>query len=149
MGKRRPPKPGTITAYKEYEKKIAELQKKYQVKTVIDYDLNTSFKKAVEGLHYTQEQLINKAFTGTAYKWNKEQLEKVKAWLENNGIYYGDDEGARIIGGQIIREMNTSQKALGKYKFMYDPTKVANWISVEVFGSDPEYVKSDSGADEE
>ena len=43
----------------------------------------------------------------------------------------------------MIREMNISQKALGKYKFMYDPTKVANWISVEVFGSDPEPVKSE------
>ena len=49
----------------------------------------------------------------------------------------------------MIREMNISQKALGKYKFMYDPTKVANWISVEVFGSDPEPVESDSGDDEE
>ena len=143
MRGRRPPKPATITAYKEYEKKIAELQKKYQVKTVIEYDLNTSFKKAVEGLHYTQEQLINKAFTGTAYKWNEEQLKKVKAWLADNGIYYGDDEGARIVGGQIIREMNTSQKALGKYKFMYDPTKVFNWVSVEIFGSTPEYIKSE------
>ena len=143
MRGRRPPKPATITAYKEYEKKIAELQKKYSVNTVIEYDLKTSFKKAVEGLHYTQEQLINKAFTGTAYKWNEEQLKKVKAWLADNGIYYGDDEGARIVGGQIIREMNTSQKALGKYKFMYDPTKVFNWVSVEIFGSTPEYIKSE------
>ena len=147
MGRRRPPKPKTITAYKEYQKEIAELQKKYHVKTVIEYDLNTSFKKAVEGLHYTKEQLVNKAFTGTAYNWNKEQLEKVKAWLANNGISYVDDEGARIIGGQIIREMNMSQKALGKYKFMYDPTKVFNWVSVEIFGSDPEYIESDSGDD--
>lgn len=149
MRGRRPPKPETITAYKEYEKKIAELQKKYHIKTVIEYDLKTSFKKAVEGLHYTQEQLINKAFTGTAYKWKEEQLEKVKAWLEKNGIYYGDNEGARIVGGQIIREMNISQKALGKYKFMYDPTKVFNWVSVEIFGSAPEYIKSNSGDDEE
>ena len=147
MGRRRPPKPATITAYKEYEKKIAELQKKYHVKPVIEYDLNTSFKKAVEGLHYTLEQLTNKALTGTAYKWNKEQLEKVKAWLENNGIYYGDDEGARIVGGQIIREMNMSQKALGKYKFMYDPTKVFNWVSVEIFGSTPEYIKSEDSTE--
>lgn len=143
MKGRRPPKPETITAYKEYEKKIAELQKKYHVKTVIEYDLKTSFKKAVEGLHYTQEQLINKAFTGTAYKWNPEQLEKVKAWLANNGITGLDDEGVRIVGGQIIREMNTSQKALGKYKFMFDPTKVFNWVSVEIFGSTPEYIKSE------
>ena len=143
MKGRRPPKPETITAYKEYEKKIAELQKKYHVKPVMEYDLKTSFKKAVEGLHYTQDQLINKAFTGTAYKWDPDQLKKVKAWLENNGIYYGDDEGARIIGGQIIRELNTSQKALGKYKFMYDPTKVFNWVSVEIFGSTPEYIKSE------
>ena len=143
MRGRRPPKPGTITAYEEYKKKIAELQKKYHVKPVMEYDLKTSFKKAVEGLHYTEDQLINKAFTGTAYKWNEDQLKKVKAWLENNGIYYGDDEGARIIGGQIIREMNTSQKALGKYKFMYDPTKVFNWVSVEIFGSTPEYIKSE------
>ena len=149
MRGRRPPKPETITAYKEYEKKIAELQKKYHVKPVIEYDLNTTFKKAVEGLHYKQDQLINKAFTGTAYKWNKEQLEKVKAWLANNNIKYVDDEGARIVGGQIIREMNMSQKALGKYKFMYDPTKVFNWVSVEIFGSAPEYIKSDSGDDEE
>ena len=147
MKGRRPPKPETITAYKKYEKRIAELQKKYNVKTVIKYDLNTSFKKAVEGLHYTEEQLINKAFTGTAYKWNEEQLKKVKAWLENNGIYYGDDEGARIVGGQIIREMNTSQKALGKYKFMYDPTKVFNWVSVEIFGSTPEYIKSEDSTE--
>ena len=147
MKGRRPPKPETITAYKEYEKKIAELQKKYRVKTVIEYDLNTSFKKAVEGLHYTQEQLINKAFTGTAYKWNEDQLKKVKAWLERSGIYYGDDEGARIVGGQIIREMNTSQKALGKYKFMYDPTKVFNWVSVEIFGSAPEYIKSEDSTE--
>lgn len=143
MGRRRPPKPATITAYKEYEKKIAELQKKYHVKPVIEYDLNTSFKKAVEGLHYTVEQLTNKALTGTAYKWNEEQLEKVKAWLANNNIEYVDDEGARIVGGQIIREMNMSQKALGKYKFMYDPTKVFNWVSVEIFGSTPEYIKSE------
>lgn len=140
---RKPPKPETITAYNEYEKKIAELQKKYHVKTVIEYDLNTSFKKAVEGLHYKQEQLINKAFTGTAYKWNDDQLKKVKAWLVDNGITGLDDEGARIVGGQIIREMNISQKALGKYKFMYDPTKVANWVSVEIFGSTPEYIKSE------
>ena len=148
MGRRRPPKPATITAYKEYEKDIAELQKKYQVKAVIEYDLNTSFKKAVEGLHYTKEQLINKAFTGTAYKWNDEQLKKVKAWLENNEIDYGhSDEGARIVGGQIIREMNMSQKALGKYKFMYDPTKVFNWVSVEIFGSTPEYIKSEDSTE--
>lgn len=147
MGRRRPPKPGTITAYKEYEKKIAELQKKYHVKTVIEYDLNTSFKKAVEGLHYTQEQLINKAFTGTAYKWNDDQLKKVKAWLENNGRTDLDDEGVRIVGGQIIREMNMSQKALGKYKFMYDPTKVFNWVSVEIFGSTPEYIKSEDSTE--
>lgn len=140
---RKPPKPETITAYKEFQRRIAELQKKYRVNTVIEYDLKTSFKKAVEGLHYTQEQLINKAFTGTAYKWNKEQLEKVKAWLANNGITGLDDEGVRIVGGQIIREMNTSQKALGKYKFMYDPTKVFNWVSVEIFGSTPEYIKSE------
>ena len=144
MRGRRPPKPETITAYKEYEKKIAELQKKYHVKPVIEYDLNTTFKKAVEGLHYKQDQLINKAFTGTAYKWNDKQLQKVKAWLENNEIDYGhSDEGARIVGGQVIREMNTSQKALGKYKFMYDPTKVFNWVSVEIFGSTPEYIKSE------
>ena len=143
MRGRRPPKPETITAYEKYEKRIAELQKKYHIKPVIEYDLKTSFKKAVEELHYTEDQLINKAFTGTAYKWNKEQLEKVKAWLENNGIYYGDDEGARIVGGQIIREMNTNQKVLGKYKFMYDPTKVFNWVSVEIFGSTPEYIKSE------
>lgn len=144
MRGRRPPKPETITAYENYKKKIAELQKKYHINTVIEYDLNTSFKKAVEQLHYKQEQLINKAFTGTAYKWNENQLKKVKAWLENNGIYYGgDDEGARIVGGQIIREMNTSQKVLGKYKFMYDPTKVFNWVSVEIFGSTPEYIKSE------
>lgn len=141
--RRRPPKPETITAYKEYEKKIAELQKKYHVKTVIEYELKTSFKKAVEGLHYTQEQLINKAFTGTAYKWNENQLKKVKAWLKDNGITGLDDEGVRIVGGQIIREMNTSQKALGKYKFMFDPTKVFNWVSVEIFGSTPEYIKSE------
>ena len=143
MKGRRPPKPETITAYKEYEKKIAELQKTYHVKPVMEYDLKTSFKKAVAGLPYTHDQLINKAFTGTAYKWNENQLKKVKAWLEDNGIYYGDDEGARIVGGQIIREMNTSQKALGKYKFMYDPTKVFNWVSVEIFGSTPEYIKSE------
>lgn len=143
MRGRRPPKPETITAYEKYEKRIAELQKKYHIKPVIEYDLKTSFKKAVEELHYTEDQLINKAFTGTAYKWNEKQLEKVKAWLENNGIYYGDDEGARIVGGQIIREMNTNQKALGKYKFMYDPTKVFNWVSVEIFGSAPEYIKSE------
>ena len=143
MRGRRPPKPETITAYENYKKKIAELQKKYRINTVIEYDLKTSFKKAVEGLHYTQEQLINKAFTGTAYKWNKDQLEKVKAWLANNGITGLDDEGVRIVGGQIIREMNTSQKALGKYKFMYDPTKVFNWVSVEIFGSTPEYIKSE------
>ena len=143
MRGRRPPKPETITAYEKYKKRIAELQKKYHVKPVIEYDLKTSFKKAVEGLHYTEDQLINKAFTGTAYKWNENQLKKVKAWLETNGIYYGDDEGARIVGGQIIREMNTSQKALGKYKFMYDPTKVFNWVSVEIFGSTPEYIKSE------
>ena len=143
MRGRRPPKPETITAYENYQKKIAELQKKYRVKAVIEYDLKTSFKKAVEELHYTQEQLINKAFTGTAYKWNDDQLKKVKAWLENNGITGLDDEGVRIVGGQIIREMNTSQKVLGKYKFMYDPTKVSNWVSVEIFGSTPEYIKSE------
>ena len=74
MKGRRPPKPETITAYEKYEKRIAELQKKYHIKPVIEYDLKTSFKKAVEGLHYTEEQLVNKAFTGTAYTWNEGQL---------------------------------------------------------------------------
>ena len=146
---RKPPKPETVTAYKEFQRRIAELQKKYHVAAVNDYSL-LLFKKAYEGQQDSMDQIVRKAFTGSPHKWNDNQIQRVKAWMIRNNVYHGeDDEGVRIVGGRMIREMNISQKALGKYKFMYDPTKVANWISVEVFGSDPEYIKSDSGDDEE
>ena len=146
---RKLPKPETVTAYKEFQRRIEELQKKYHVAAVNNYSLPL-FKKAYEGQQDSMDQIVRKAFTGSPHKWNDNQIQHVKAWMIRNNVYHGeDDEGVRIVGGRMIREMNISQKALGKYKFMYDPTKVANWISVEVFGSDPEYVKSDSGDDEE
>lgn len=146
---RKLPKPETITAYKEFQRRIAELQRKYQVAAVNNYSL-LLFKKAYEGQQDSMDQIVRKAFTGSPHAWNDNQIQRVKAWMIRNNLYHGeDDEGVRIVGGRMIREMNISQKALGKYKFMYDPTKVANWISVEVFGSDPEPVKSDSGDDEE
>ena len=146
---RKPPKPETVTAYKEFQRRIAELQKKYRVTAVNDYIL-LLFKKAYEGQQDSMDKIVRKAFTGSPHAWNDNQIQRVKAWMIRNNVYHGeDDEGVRIVGGRMIREMNISQKALGKYKFMYDPTKVANWISVEVFGSDPEPVKSNSGDDEE
>ena len=148
MGKK-PAKPETKTAYKEFQRRIAELQGKYHLKAVKDYT-ETMFKKVYEGQQDSMDQIVRKAFTGSPHAWNDNQIQRVKAWMIRNNVYHGeDDEGVRIVGGRMIREMNISQKALGKYKFMYDPTKVANWISVEVFGSDPEPVKSDSGDDEE
>ena len=146
---RKLPKPETVTAYKEFQRRIAELQKKYHVAAVNNYNLRL-FKMAYEGQQDSMDQIVRKAFTGSPHEWNDNQIQRVKAWMIRNNVYHGeDDEGVRIVGGRMIREMNISQKALGKYKFMYDPTKVVNWISVEVFGSDPEYVKSDSGDDEE
>lgn len=146
---RKLPKPETVTAYKEFQRRIEELQKKYHVTAVNNYSL-LLFKKAYEGQQDSMDQIVRKAFTGSPHAWNDNQIQRVKAWMIRNNVYHGeDDEGVRIVGGRMIREMNISQKALGKYKFMYDPTKVANWISVEVFGSDPEPVKSDSGDDEE
>ena len=146
---RKLPKPETITAYEEFKRRIEELQRKYHVKAVNNYSLRL-FKMVYEGEQDSMDQIVRKAFTGSPHEWNDNQIQRVKAWMIRNNVYHGeDDEGVRIVGGRMIREMNISQKALGKYKFMYDPTKVANWISVEVFGSDPEYVKSDSGDDEE
>ena len=146
---RKLPKPETVTAYKEFQRRIAELQKKYHVAAVKNCGLRL-FKMAYEGQQDSMDQIVRKAFTGSPHAWNDNQIQRVKAWMIRNNVYHGeDDEGVRIVGGRMIREMNISQKALGKYKFMYDPTKVANWISVEVFGSDPEPVKSDSGDDEE
>ena len=146
---RKLPKPETVTAYKEFQRRIAELQKKYHVAAVNNYSLRL-FKMAYEGQQDSMDQIVRKASTGSPHAWNDNQIQRVKAWMIRNNVYHGeDDEGVRIVGGRMIREMNISQKALGKYKFMYDPTKVANWISVEVFGSDPEPVKSDSGDDEE
>ena len=146
---RKLPKPETVTAYKEFQRRIEELQKKYHVTAVNNYSLRL-FKMAYEGQQDSMDQIVRKAFTGSPHEWNDNQIQRVKAWMIRNNVYHGeDDEGVRIVGGRMIREMNISQKALGKYKFMYDPTKVANWISVEVFGSDPEPVKSDSGDDEE
>ena len=140
---RKPPKPETITAYKEFQKEIARLQGKYKIKAVNDYSL-LMFKKAYEGQRDTMDQIVRKAFTGSPHAWNQNQTELVKKWMIKNGVYHGeDDEGVRIVGGSMIREMNKSQKILGKFKFMYDPTKVANWVSVEVFGSEPEYTKSE------
>ena len=146
---RKLPKPETITAYEEFKRRIEELQRKYHVKAVNNYSLRL-FKMAYQGEQDSMDQIVRKAFTGSPHEWNDNQIQRVKAWMIRNNVYHGeDDEGVRIVGGRMIREMNISQKALGKYKFMYDPTKVANWISVEVFGSDPEPVKSDSGDDEE
>ena len=146
---RKLPKPETVTAYKEYQRRIEELQGKYHLKPVNNYSLRL-FKMAYEGQKDSMDQIVRKAFTGSPHAWNDNQIQRVKAWMIRNNLYHGeDDEGVRVIGGRMIREMNISQKALGKYKFMYDPTKVANWISVEVFGSDPEPVESDSGDDEE
>ena len=34
---RKPPKPETVTAYKEFQKEIARLQGKYKIKAVNDY----------------------------------------------------------------------------------------------------------------
>lgn len=142
MGKR-PPKPETLTAYKEFQRRIAELQGKYHIKAVNDYSLHI-FKRAYEGQQDSMDQIVRKAFTGSPHAWNDNQIQRVKDWMIKNNVYHGeDDEGIRIVGGHMLREMNIGQKALGKYKFMYDPTKVVNWISVEVFGSDPEYVKSE------
>ena len=143
------PKAETVTAYKEFQRRIEELQRKYHVKAVNNYSLRL-FKMVYQGEQDSMDQIVRKAFTGSPHEWNDNQIQRVKAWMIRNNVYHGeDDEGVRIVGGRMIREMNISQKALGKYKFMYDPTKVANWISVEVFGSDPEPVKSDSGDDEE
>ena len=140
---RKPPKPETITAYKEFQRRIAELQGKYHIKAVNDYSLHV-FKRAYEGQQDSMDQIVRKAFTGSPHAWNDNQIQRVKAWMIRNNVYHGeDDEGIRIVGGHMIREMNIGQKALGKYKFMYDPTKVVNWISVEVFGSDPEYAGED------
>lgn len=140
---RKLPKPETVTAYKEFQRRIEELQRKYHVAAVNNYSL-LLFKKAYEGQQDSMDQIVRKAFTGSPHAWNDNQIQRVKAWMIRNNVYHGeDDEGVRIVGGRMIREMNISQKALGKYKFMYDPTKVANWISVEVFGSDPEPVKSE------
>ena len=147
---KKPPKPETLTAYNEYEKRIKQLQEKYHMDPVKHYD-PYMFKRAYEGQKDSMQEIVLKSFTGTPYTWDeKKQIEPMKNYMVAHGLYNGeDDEGVRIVGGRMIREMNISQKALGKYKFMYDPTKVANWISVEVFGSDPEPVKSDSGDDEE
>ena len=146
---RKPIKPETKTAYNEFQRRIAELQGKYHLKAVKNYS-EKEFKMVYEGEQDSMDQIVRKAFTGSPHAWNDNQIQRVKAWMIRNNLYHGeDDEGVRVVGGRMIREMNISQKALGKYKFMYDPTKVANWISVEVFGSDPEYVKSDSGDDEE
>lgn len=146
---RKPPKPETVTAYKEYQRRIEELQGKYHLKAVNNYSL-LLFKKAYEGQKDSMDRIVLKAFTGSPHVWSDEQINRVKDWMIRNNLYHDEDpEGVRIVGGQLIRELNISQKALGKYKFMYDPTKVANWISVEVFGSDPVPVKSDSGDDEE
>ena len=146
---RKPTKPETKTAYNEFQRRIAELQGKYHLKAVKSYS-EKEFKMVYEGQKDAMDQIVRKAFTGSPHAWNDNQIQRVKAWMIRNNVYHGeDDEGVRIVGGRMIREMNISQKALGKYKFMYDPTKVANWISVEVFGSDPEPVKSDSGDDEE
>ena len=146
---RKPPKPETVTAYKEYQRRIEELQGKYHLKPVNNYSL-LLFKKAYEGQKDSMDRIVLKAFTGSPHVWSDEQINRVKDWMIRNNLYHDEDpEGVRIVGGQLIRELNISQKALGKYKFMYDPTKVANWISVEVFGSDPVPVKSDSGDDEE
>lgn len=146
---RKLPKPETVTAYKEYQRRIEELQGKYHLKPVNNYSLRL-FKMAYEGQQDSMDQIVLKAFTGSPHVWSDKQINRVKDWMIHNNLYHDeDDEGVRIVGGQLIRELNISQKALGKYKFMYDPTKVANWISVEVFGSDPVPVKSDSGDDEE
>lgn len=146
---RKPPKPETVTAYKEYQRRIEELQGKYHLKAVNNYSL-LLFKKAYEGQKDSMDQIVLKAFTGSPHVWNDDQINRVKDWMIRNNLYHDEDpEGVRIVGGQLIRELNINQKALGKYKFMYDPTKIANWISVEVFGSDPVPVKSDSGDDEE
>ena len=140
---RKPIKPETVTAYKEFQRRIEELQRKYHVKAVNNYSLRL-FKMVYQGEQDSMDQIVRKAFTGSPHEWNDNQIQRVKAWMIRNNVYHGeDDEGVRIVGGRMIREMNISQKALGKYKFMYDPTKVVNWISVEVFGSDPEYVKSE------
>lgn len=146
---RKPIKPETKTAYNEFQRRIAELQGKYHLKAVKNYS-EKEFKMVYQGEQDSMDQIVRKAFTGSPHAWNDNQIQRVKAWMIRNNVYHGeDDEGVRVVGGRMIREMNISQKALGKYKFMYDPTKVANWISVEVFGSDPEPVKSDSGDDEE
>ena len=146
---RKPTKPETKTAYNEFQRRIAELQGKYHLKAVKNYS-EKEFKMVYEGQKDAMDQIVRKAFTGSPHEWNDNQIQRVKAWMIRNNVYHGeDDEGVRVVGGRMIREMNISQKALGKYKFMYDPTKVANWISVEVFGSDPEPVKSNSGDDEE
>ena len=140
---RKLPKPETVTAYKEYQRRIAELQGKYHLKAVKSYS-EKEFKMVYQGEQDSMDQIVRKAFTGSPHEWNDNQIQRVKAWMIRNNVYHGeDDEGVRVVGGRMIREMNISQKALGKYKFMYDPTKVANWISVEVFGSDPEPVKSE------
>lgn len=140
---RKPIKPETKTAYNEFQRRIAELQGKYHLKAVKSYS-EKEFKMVYQGEQNSMDQIVRKAFTGSPHEWNDNQIQRVKAWMIRNNLYHGeDDEGVRVIGGRMIREMNISQKALGKYKFMYDPTKVANWISVEVFGSDPEPVKSE------
>ena len=140
---RKPIKPETKTAYNEFQRRIAELQGKYHLKAVKNYS-EKEFKMVYQGEQDSMDQIVRKAFTGSPHAWNDNQIQRVKAWMIRNNLYHGeDDEGVRVVGGRMIREMNISQKALGKYKFMYDPTKVANWISVEVFGSDPEPVKSE------
>ena len=140
---RKLPKPETVTAYKEFKRRIEELQKKYNMAPVKEYDLDM-FKRAYEGQKDTMKEIVLKSFTGTPYTWDKKkQIEPMKKYMVAHGLYKGeDDEGIRIRGAAILRNLYAQHK-MEKYKFMYDP-RVINWIGVEVFGSEAKYADEDS-----
>ena len=140
---KKPPKPETITAYNEYNKRIKQLQEKYHMDPVKHYD-PYMFKRAYEGQKDSMEEIVLKSFTGTPYTWDQEtHREPMKQDMIAHGLYNGeDDEGIRIKGAEIIRNLYAQHK-MEKYRFMYDP-KVINWIGVEVFGSEAKYESEDS-----
>ena len=145
---RKPPKPETITAYEEYDKRIKQLQEKYHMDPVKHYD-RYEFKRAYEGQKDSMNEIVLKSFTGTPYTWDKKkQIEPMKKYMIAHGIYKGeDDEGIRIRGAAILRNLYTQHK-MEKYKFMYD-ARVINWIGVEVFGSEAKYAGEDNDEDSE
>ena len=102
------------------------------------------FKRAYEGQKDNMEAIVLKSFTGTPYTWDKKkQIEPMKKYMIAHNLYNGeDDEGIRIKGAEIIRNLYAQYKN-EKYRFMYDPRAI-NWIGVEVFGSEPKYKDEDS-----